>query len=371
MKITTKMKIATFLKYQLIIFVILISLPQLSYGQMFEAKVDNLLHAKYKDNTPGIAFLISKNGNVIYRKAFGQANLELSTPMKPENVFEIGSMTKQFTAVAILMLMEKGQLNLNDDITKYIPDYPTSGKVITIHHLLTHTSGIKNYTKMKALRTIAKRSLKPIELIDFFKNEPMDFNPGEKFKYNNSGYIILGYIIESISKQSYANFIEEHIFKKLGMTASLYASHSKVIKNRASGYKNNGGYFNSMYISYSIPYAGGSLMSSVDDMLKWQQALTHNLLLSKNILDKAFTNYKLNNGDLINYGYGWHVKEISGIKIREHGGIIFGFKSMGIYLPDEDIYVIGLSNCDCNSPNNITRKIARLAIDELSGLKTD
>ena len=362
------MKTVNFLKHQLITLILLVSLSQSNYSQTFESKVDGLLNEKYEKMAPGATFLIAKNGNVVYRKAFGKANLELNTIMKPENVFEIGSMTKQFTAVAILMLMEKGQLNLNDDITKYIPDYPTNGKTITIHHLLNHTSGIKNYTKMKALRNISKRNLTPIELIDFFKNEPMDFNPGEEFKYNNSGYIILGYIIESISKQSYASFIEEHIFKKLGMTASLYASHSKVIKNRASGYKKKGDYSNSTYISYSIPYAGGSLMSNVDDMLKWQEALNHNLLLSKNILNNAFTNYKLNNGDFIDYGYGWNIKEINGIKIREHEGVIFGFKSMGIYLPDEDLYVIGLSNCDCNSPKNITIKIARLAIAEL---KTD
>ncbi|WP_109301372.1 serine hydrolase [Aquimarina sp. AU474] len=365
------MKVTSFLKHWLFTLILLVSLFQTTHAQKFEAKIDSLLNSKYESKVPGAVFLIAKNGNVIYKKAFGLANLELNTPMEPEYVFEIGSITKQFTAIAILMLLEKGELNLNDDITKYIPDYPTHGETITIHHLLNHTSGIKSYTRMKALKDIATKDLTPIELIDFFKNEPMDFKPGEKYKYNNSGYIILGYIIESISKQSYASFIEEHIFKKLDMNSSLFASHRKVIKNRASGYHKKEDYINAMHISFTLPYAAGSLMSNVDDMLTWQEAITHNRLVRKNTIDKAFINYTLNNGDPINYGYGWHIKEINGTPSREHGGSIFGFKSMGVYLPLKDIYVIGLNNCDCNSPTKITREIAKLAIDEFVELEND
>ena len=232
------MKKTTFLKQLLIAITLLVSqFWSTIVAQTFEAKIDSILSLKYKSMTPGAVFMIAKDNKIIFKKAFGLANIELNAPVKPESVFEIGSMTKQFTAITILMLMEKGKLNLNDEITKYIPDYPTNGKKITIHHLLTHTSGIKSYTSMKALNDIASKDLTPIELIDFFKNEPMDFNPGDKFKYNNSGYIILGHIIESITGQSYASFIEEHLFKKLGMTSSLFASHRKVIKNRAYGYQ--------------------------------------------------------------------------------------------------------------------------------------
>ncbi|MEE9361848.1 MAG: serine hydrolase domain-containing protein [Cellulophaga sp.] len=335
-------------------------------AQEFDIKIDSLLEAKYLSTNPGAVFLISKNGNVIYKKALGLANLELNVPMKYETVFEIGSMTKQFTAVSILMLLEKGKLNLNDEITKYIPDYPTHGKTITIHHLLIHTSGIKNYTRLKALNDISKKDLTPLELIDFFKNEPMDFAPGEQFKYNNSGYIILGYIIEKVSGQNYASFVEENIFKRIGMTSSFYASHKNVIKNRASGYNSKDGYFNTRFISFTLTYAAGSLMSNVEDMAKWQEALNNNKLVSKNILDKAFTNYKLNNGELINYGYGWHIKKLNGAPSREHGGSIFGFKSMGVFMPNEDVYVIGLTNCGCNSPTKITKEIAALLIDNFN-----
>lgn len=356
------MRKAIYLKYPLILITVLsLHSQSISYAQNLESNIDSLLQEKYPSNAPGATFLISKKGNIIYKKAFGLSNLELNVPMQTENVFEIGSMTKQFTAISILMLVEKGKLNLDDDITKYIPDYPTKGHKITVHHLLTHTSGIKDFTRIKGLNDISKKDLTPIELINFFKNESMGFVPGEQFKYNNSGYIILGYIIETITGQSYADFVEEQIFKKLGMTTSQYASHNKVIQNRASGYQNKKGYVNSREISFTLPYASGSLMSTVDDMFKWQEAIKNNLLISKEMTQKAFTSYALNDGESINYGYGWHIKTINNIRSFEHGGSIFGFKSMGVYLPESDIYVIGLNNCDCNSPTKITREIAELA----------
>ena len=355
------MKKAFFLKYLLLAITVLsLNSQSTGYAQNLESTIDRFLQEKYPSNAPGATFLISKNGNIVYEKAFGLANLELNVPMETENVFEIGSMTKQFTAVSILMLMEKGQLNLDDEITRFIPDYPVNGHKITIHHLLTHTSGIKDFTRIKGLNDISTKDLTPAELIDFFKNEPVDFLPGENFKYDNSGYIILGYIIETITGQSYADFVEEHIFKKLEMSASQYASHKEVIQNRASGYQKKKAYINSREISFTLPYASGSLMSTVGDMFTWQEAIKNNLLISKETTVKAFTNYTLNNGERINYGYGWHIKEKNGIQTREHGGSIFGFKSMGVYLPDADIYVIGLNNCDCNSPTEITREIAEL-----------
>jgi len=331
--------------------------------ETLESKIDSLLEAKYKPNDPGAVAMVSQKGNILYQKAFGKANLELDVPMTTENVFEIGSMTKQFTAISILMLMEQGKLKLDDYITKYIPEYPMHGQKITIHHLLTHTSGIKRYTSMKSLRDIAKNDLTPKELVDFFKNEPMEFDAGEQFKYNNSGYIILGYIIEIISGKSYADFIEENIFEPLEMHSSLYASHSKIILNRAYGYQSkDNDYKNAMYISLTLPYSSGSLMSTTKDLLNWQQGLKNSKLISHESLEKAFTNYTLNNGSYIDYGYGWNIKNILGVTTYEHGGSIFGFKSMSVYIPSDDIYVVILTNCDCNSPTKITKQIAETII---------
>jgi CubicO group peptidase (beta-lactamase class C family) len=334
-------------------------------AQSFEARIDSLLHQVFKDkNGPGAIFLIAKDGKPIYQKAFGKANVELAVDMNPENVFQLGSMTKQFTAIAILMLEEQGRLGLTDPISKYIPDFPAGDK-ITIHHLLTHTSGIKDFTKMSTINLIAQKDLSPKELVDFFKNEPVDFAPGEKFDYNNSGYVVLGYIIELISGNTYADYIRKMIFEKLGMSNSRYASDIDIVQNRAYGYqKKEVGYVNKSRISFNIPFSSGSLMSTARDMLKWQNALNRNLLLSANTIKKAFTKYKLNNGSEFTYGYGWHLKTINGLTVREHGGSVFGFKTMGVYIPSEDIYVIGLSNCDCNSPTQITRDLAAVTLEE-------
>lgn len=335
-------------------------------AQNLESKIDSLLVNVFKDkNGPGGEFLVAKAGVIIYQKSFGKANLELDVDLASENIFQIGSITKQFTAISILILEEKGKLSVNDPVSKYIPDYPMGDK-ITIHHLLTHTSGIKDFTKMKSLRDISQKEMTPKMIVDFFKNEPVDFTPGEKFAYNNSGYVVLGYIIELVSGETYEDFIQKNIFDKAGMTKSFYASDTKITPKRAYGYhKREDGYVNKMQISLSIPFSSGSLMSSVGDMLKWQNALNQNLLLNLKTIKKAFTKYKLNDGQEFTYGYGWHLIDTDGIPLRKHSGSVFGFKSMGVYIPSEDIYVIGLTNCDCNSPTQVTEEIALLTLKTL------
>lgn len=335
----------------------------ISFAQLAK-KIDSIIQTEFNNpNDPGGVFLVSKKGKTLYEKAFGKANLELDVNMTPQHVFQIGSMTKQFTVVSILILESQGKLTVNDPISKYIPDYP-SGNSITIHHLLTHTSGIKDFTKMKTISEIAQKEMSPKMMVDFFKNEPVDFKPGEKFEYNNSGYVLLGYLIELVSGEKYEDFIRKNIFEKAGMRNSYYASDRKLIKNRAYGYhKKSEGYVNRTIISFSVPFASGSLMSTVEDMVKWQGALNQNIFLKPEQIRKAFTKYKLNNGEEFTYGYGWHLKEINGVPTREHGGSVFGFKSMAVYIPDEDVYVIGLSNCDCHSPTQITKDIARLILE--------
>lgn len=335
----------------------------ISFAQL-DKKIDSIIQTEFNNpNDPGGVFLVSKKGKTLYEKAFGKANLELDVNMTPQHVFQIGSMTKQFTAVSILILESQGKLTVNDPISKYIPDYP-SGNLITIHHLLTHTSGIKDFTKMKTISEIAQKEMSPKMMVDFFKNEPADFKPGKKFEYNNSGYVLLGYLIELVSGEKYEDFIRKNIFEKAGMRNSYYASDRKLIKNRAYGYhKKSEGYVNRTIISFSVPFASGSLMSTVEDMVKWQGALNQNIFLKPEQIRKAFTKYKPNNGEEFTYGYGWHLKEINGVPTREHGGSVFGFKSMAVYIPDEDVYVIGLSNCDCHSPTQITKDIARLILE--------
>lgn len=357
--------------YTLLLLLLIICNPSdFVAAQSLDDKIDSLIRTVFNDtNGPGGVFMVAKNGKPIYQKAFGKANLELDVPLTAENVFQLGSMTKQFTAVAVLMLEQQGKLRVQDPVSKYIPDYP-SGNKITLHHLLTHTSGIKDFTGIKSLPAIAQKDMKPADMVGFFKNEPVDFQPGEKFAYNNSGYVLLGYIIELVSGETYEQFIKKNIFDKTGMNQSCYASDRKMIPKRAYGYhKKEYGYVNKTMISFSIPFSSGALMSTAGDLLKWQNALNRHLLLNPEETKKAFKKYKLNNGEEFTYGYGWHLREINGIPDREHGGSVFGFKTMGIYIPGEDIYVIGLTNCDCLSPTKITGDIAGLVSAHWRGNK--
>lgn len=353
------MKIKVFFSALSIIF--LFSLT--TSAQDLAQQLDDIVMQSYETDMPGATFLVAKDGKPIYRKAIGKSSLELDVDMIPENVFMLASITKQFTAVAILMLEEQGKLSLNDPITKFIPDYPTRGKTITVHHLLNHTSGIKSYTGMGDLVKLARTDKTIDELIDYFKNEPMDFDPGEDFSYNNSGYILLGKIIEVVSGDTYENFVETSIFERLGMKNSSYGNNRDLVINRASGYEQNeSGYANANYISASIGGAAGALLSNVDDMLIWQNALSNNTLIKDSSLQKAINGSELNNGQHISYGYGLGEMTLKGSNGYTHSGGIFGFTTNGIYLTEEDVYVIGLSNCSCNDIDAVTQSLAAAAI---------
>lgn len=317
-----------------------------AFTKKTEAAIDAIFNQAYPMNSPGATVLIAKDDRILYRKAFGMADLELKVQMKPESVFQLASITKQFTSVAILILMEQGKLSLKDPLSKYITDFPR-GDEITVHHLLNHTSGITSYNNLPEFTTKIRLDLTPEEVIGTFKNLPLEFNPNERYAYSNSGYFLLGYIIEKISGMSYAEFIQKNIFDKLGMQHSYYADTYKIIPNRVNGYQfYEGNYENAPYVSTTIPYAAGSLMSTIDDMFLWNSAINNNKLISANSKRMAFTNYTLNNGNPDNYGYGWAINEIEGITTIEHPGGINGFTTSGIYIPEKNIYSIVLTNLD-------------------------
>jgi CubicO group peptidase (beta-lactamase class C family) len=342
------------------------------FSQNLDSQFDAIVSEYYTADMPGATILVAKKGEAIYRKAVGKANLEMDVNMVPENVFMLASITKQFTAVAILMLVEQGKLSLEDSITKFIPDYPTRGKTITIHHLLNHTSGIKSYTGIGNLVKVAREDKTLDELIDYFKDEPMDFDPGEGFSYNNSGYVLLGKIIEVVSGTTYDAFLKENIFDPLGMTNTRYGSNRQLIKNRAMPYEQDDETFvNANYLSMTIPHAAGALVSTIDDMLKWQNALSQNTLISASTFQKAINGSNLNNGEHIPYGYGLGEFQLKGSKGYTHSGGIFGTSTNGIYLIDEEIYVIGLSNCSCNDIGAVTKKLAAAAIGKPYPTMTD
>ena len=358
--------------HKFIFILFLCSLMAPLHGQTKQDKklvktLDQILSDQFKLGNPGCAVLIAKKGQVVYKKAFGNADLELNTDVRPEMIFRVGSITKQFTAIAILQLVEKDKISLQDSIQRFIKDFPSKKTKITIENLLTHTSGITEYTQLDIPDPfIRRKDLSPKEIIDLFKNEPLEFRPGSKFKYSNSNYFLLGYILEVITEKKYQSVIEEHIIKPLGLVNTYYDDFTAIIPNRVKGYKKeNERYENADFQSPSIAFAAGSLISNVDDLFKWHQNLQNYKLVKKETLEKAFTPFKLSDGTDSNYGYGWFILDMGGSLSIQHGGNINGFKSNEIYFPKEDVFVTALFNCECAPMEEISQQIALLSIGKI------
>jgi CubicO group peptidase (beta-lactamase class C family) len=308
-------------------------------------QIDAVMSEIYKPGEPGAAIIVRKDSKTILRKGYGLADLELGVPVEPDMVFRLGSITKQFTAVAILLLAEQGKLGLEDEITKFLPDYPTQGRKITVEHLLTHTSGIQSYTDMPEWLPLWRKDFTVKELVDFFKDKPMKFEPGRRWVYNNSGYVLLGAIIEKVSGQSYEEFLNAHIFKPLGMKHSFYGNTERIIPRRIPGYQlGKGGFVNAPYLSMTQPFAAGSLLSNVDDMTVWSDAVFSGKLVKKEWLARAFTPYQLKDGLSTGYGYGWFISDYKGHRFIEHGGGINGFTTYEMTLPEDGIFLAILTN---------------------------
>jgi CubicO group peptidase (beta-lactamase class C family) len=348
----------------LIACMLLLAGMQASCQKKEVGEYDDLLNSLFSDDGPGGVALVVRDGKVLYREARGMADLELGVAMQPEHVFRIGSITKQFTACAILKLAEEGKLDLQDDISEFIEDYPTHGHHISIEHLLTHTSGIKSYTGMQEWDAeLRKKDFTPAELVDFFKNQPMDFAPGEEYRYNNSAYFLLGYMVELITGMPYADYIDSTFFKALGMQNSYYGSASRIIPNRAGGYDREGDvYVNADYLSMTQPHGAGGLISTVDDLYTWYHAVMHGKVISAESLKKATTSYVLNSGKKTGYGYGWSLGNIQGSPSISHGGGINGFLTASIYLPEEEVFVAVFSNCTCHAPGGTADRMAAISI---------
>ncbi len=338
---------------------------------------DQLLSRAYPAGEPGAAVLIAKDGQIVLRKGYGLANLELGVPMRPDMVFEIASVTKQFTAAAILLLQERGKLSVDDDITKYLPGYPTHGRKITIDHLLNHTSGIPEVTGLPEWWPRRREDLTLPQLIDLFKDKPLDFKPGEKQAYSNSGYILLGAILEKASGKSYEDFVEQEIFAPLGMKRSRYGHQDEVVPDRASGYDMGDGYKVAEYISLTQAYAAGGLLSTVDDLALWAQALTSEKLLRGKSLERMTTPPRLTSGEPTSYAYGQGILNENGTRIIEHGGGIPGFNSELLRIPDQRLLVIILANTFGHEPGaeslgfRIAMKALGKAVEERKAMEID
>jgi len=340
------------------------TLAQVKQDAQLTRSIDSLVAPQFSDNQPGVSILVAKHGEIVYAKAFGSANLELNVPLRPEMVFDLGSITKQFTAVAILQLGEHGKLALRDSIQQYVKDFPSKGDTITIANLLTHTSGIPDYMQLDFKdRYIERRDFSPKAIIDSFKTRPLQFEPGTKFSYSNSGYFLLGYIIEQVSGESYEQYIQQHILSPLGLNNTFYKKPNEIIPNHVNGYKKTGElYQNADFWSATLPYAAGNLVSNTADLFKWHQALYGGKLLKKETLNKAFTPFILKDGSSAGYGYGWYQRDLNGVKSIGHGGAITGFLTDEMYYPAADVYVVVLCNCECIAKDELSIAIADIAL---------
>lgn len=343
---------------------LLLLLPCISFSQKYRKDANALLDSTFI-NGPGCAALVAIDGKPTYTHCTGKANVELNVPVKLEHKFRIGSLTKQFTAIGIMRLVEQGKLKLEDSIQQYLPNFPVKEYTVTIEHLLTHTSGIKSYTSPEIMDEKFMRLYQhPDSLVLSFAQFPLEFQPGSQFSYNNSGYHLLGLIIEKVSGKSYATFMKEELFDKAGMRNTRIDSNSEIIENRIQGYDPSVGIENSQFIDMSVPFAAGNIISTVSDLNLWYKALFDYRIVKKETLAKAHTSYILSSGESTGYGYGWGIKTIQGQKVINHDGGIPGFLSSGFYFTEQKIFTVVLSNCTCNPPWESAEKIAQLALTE-------
>jgi CubicO group peptidase (beta-lactamase class C family) len=317
------------------------------------SRIDEIIQSYVSDKQFMGTVLVARDQTVILDKAYGFANLEWSVQNTPTTKFRLGSITKQFTSACVFLLQERGKLKIDDPVKKYMPDAPAAWDKITIYHLLTHTSGIPSFTSFPDYHSTEATPTTPEQLVARFRDKPLEFQPGGKWNYSNSGYVLLGYLIEKISGQTYEKFVQENIFTPLGMKDSGYDSNSEIIVHRASGYTpSKDGVENAGYIDMTIPLSAGALYSTTEDLLRWEQGLFGGKVLSPASLLKMTTPF------LNDYACGVAVHVEKGHKLIDHGGGIEGFNTQLSYYPDDKLTIIALSNLNGSAPGAIATNLA-------------
>ncbi|MFK7936465.1 MAG: serine hydrolase [Saprospiraceae bacterium] len=346
-----------------IIFISLL-LPLLSISQNLDVQIEAIVNDYLATDAPGLAIMISQKENVRYEKAFGLSNTSNGIKTRLDDQFRIGSITKQFTAAAILKLAEEGQLHLENSINKFLPDI-TNDKEITIHHLLQHTSGLGNQSDIASFdqNSIDLNNYPENMMQDIFSS-PLKFSPGSDYAYSNLGYVVLGQIIEQVSDMPYELYLKKSFFEPLGMKNTGFEYIDDHLAPKSSGYtKVNGKYEQAAFIPMKITYAAGGLVSNLRDLEKWNRSIMTGKVLPLNVVQQIQETNYLSEGNKTGYSYGWQIGNIQGLKTVKHDGIVNGFTSMAIYVPEFDVFVTTLSNCDCYRDIEIlTSKITALSM---------
>jgi CubicO group peptidase (beta-lactamase class C family) len=327
-------------------------------NQQVIARVEQYMQALTELGWFSGSILIAKEGKVLISKGYGRANLEHDMPNTPQTRFRLASVTKQFTTMAIMILQERGKLDVEDHVSKYLPDCPKAWAGVSIRHLMTNTSGIPDFVN---LLSIEKRRLpSPLTTtIALVKDKPLEFKPGERFSYSNSGYILLGYIIEKVSGVSYESFIQANIFKPLGMGNSGYDHPELILKDRASGYFLDGdNLVNAPFLDMSRAHAAGALYSTVEDLFLWDQSLYTQKLVSNKSLEAILTPFREN------YGYGWYITSQFKRRVVYHSGGIEGYASHIARYPDDKLSIIILSNLSVAPVFKTARDLSAIVFQE-------
>lgn len=335
-----------------------------SADQKFKAKVDEFIKAEMqKQKIPGVSVAVIRNGEIIHVKGYGYANVEHQVPVKPETIFQSGSVGKQFTAMAIMILVEDGKLGLDDKINKYFTDAPSEWSNITVRHLLTHTSGMQGYPEDLDFRADYTED----SLYKRIKTVPLAFQPGEKWAYSNLGYVMLGILINKVSGKFYGDFLKERVFTPLAMATARIITEYDIVPNRAAGYLlMNGELKNQRWVSPTInTTADGSLYLTALDMAKWEAGLNAGKLLKKENYNAMWTPVKLNSGKTHPYGFGWAINSINGKQLIEHGGTWQGFKTTITRYPEKKLTVIVFANLREAVPEKLARGILEMYNPEL------
>jgi CubicO group peptidase (beta-lactamase class C family) len=328
-------------------------------------KLDAIAAEAFAKDGPGGTVIVLKDGKTLLRKGYGMADLELGVPVEPPMVFRIGSMGKQFTAVAILQLVKEGKVKFDDPLSKYVPDFP-GAEAITVEQLLTHTSGIPSYNDVPSALIGIREDKTPMQLVEGIRNEKPNFAPGEQWRYSNSGYLFLGIIIEKTSGLKYADYMQTKLFTPLGLKNTFVEDESRIVAGRVKGYAlgpdnvlRNAGYMN-----MTFPYAAGSIETNVDDLARWNELLVEGKVIDRALLDRAWTESRTKDGNPTGYGYGWYVSDEGGVHFVEHGGAITGFRSDGVLVPEKKLFV-GLLHNALSSGNDLKYTTTRLALEVL------
>ena len=332
-----------------------------------DSRVDRFVQDSIREQRiPGLALAVMRDGQVIKAKGYGLSNIELNTPVSPQTIFQSGSMGKQFTATGIMMLVEEGKVGLDDKVAKYFPGAPESWNTFTVRNLLTHTSGIKEYTGKDF---DYRRDYTEEDLLKMAQAQPFDFAPGDKWSYSNTGYMLLGMLIRKVTGKFYGDFLQERIFKPLGMTTTRIISEEDIVPNRSAGYRLVKGVVkNQEWVNPTLnTTADGSLYFTVLDLAKWDAALYTEKLIKRTSLDQMWTPVKLNDGKTYPYGFGWRVAEMNGHRLIEHGGSWQGFTTGISRYVDDKLTVVALTNLDSrhSRPDDIIHGVAGIYIPAL------